>query len=273
MSRLVTGEAISLSIRPASLMARAASCAIDFAIYMVVSIAYFIGLAYLLSNVDTYKGELFAVTIATLASIFMLVGVPCIVEYLTRGRSVGKLIVGLRIVRDDGGALAFRHSLIRALLWPFEILGSGGGVAALVGLFSADTKRLGDHLAGTIAISERAKLPVTRTNPVKPALAAWARSADISPIPAPLQHRAAQFLATAHMHTKESRWARAVEIADELNNYAAPAPPMGTLPEEFIATIVEFQRWDGYRRAQNAQKAKDVFASRMDRLPHGMRLQ
>ena len=273
MSRLVTGEAISLSIRPASLMARAGSCAIDFLIYMIVNIAYLIGLAYFLGRIDTYQSEMLAGTIAFLATIFTIVGVPCIVEYLTRGRSVGKLALGLRIVRDDGGALAFRHSLIRALLWPFEILGSGGGVAALVGLFSADTKRLGDHLAGTIAISERAKLPAARTNHVKPEMAAWARSADISPIPAPLQHRAAQFLTTAHMHTEESRWARSVEIADELNNYAAPAPPMGTLPEEFIATIVEFQRWDGYRRAQNAQKAKDVFASRMDRLPHGMRLQ
>lgn len=272
MSTLVTGEAVSLSVRPASLMARAASTAIDYIIYVIVYIAYFIGLGFFLNKI-AIRSEMLAITITTLATLFTLVGLPCIVEYLSRGRSVGKLITGLRIVRDDGGALSFRHSLIRALLWQFEVLATGGGVAALTGLFSVDSKRLGDHMAGTIAISERAKPPRPRPNFVKPALVPWARSADISPIPGALMHRAAQFLTTAHMHTQESRWARAVEIADELNAYVAPAPPWGTRPEEFIAAVVESQRWEGFQRAKRAQRSSEAFGQRMHSLPHGMQLQ
>ena len=40
---------------------------------------------------------------------------------LTRGRSLGKLAVGGRIVRADGGASGFRQAFIRALVGVFEI--------------------------------------------------------------------------------------------------------------------------------------------------------
>ena len=40
---------------------------------------------------------------------------------MTRGRSLGKLAVGGRIVRTDGGASGFRQAFIRALVGVFEI--------------------------------------------------------------------------------------------------------------------------------------------------------
>jgi uncharacterized RDD family membrane protein YckC len=36
-------------------------------------------------------------------------------------RSVGKLAVGLRLVRDDGGSIRFRHALMGGLLGAFAI--------------------------------------------------------------------------------------------------------------------------------------------------------
>ena len=56
-----------------------------------------------------------------LRTVLVLVVVPTAVETLTHGRSLGKLALGLRTVRDDAGPISFRHSLIRALVGVVEI--------------------------------------------------------------------------------------------------------------------------------------------------------
>ena len=81
--------------------------------------------------------------------------VPTAVETATRGRSLGKLALGLRVVRDDGGAIGFRHAFIRALTGVVEIYLTFGGLAVLVGFLNPSSKRLGDLLAGTHAQVER----------------------------------------------------------------------------------------------------------------------
>ena len=66
---------------------------------------------------------------STLVSVVLcFVVVPAAVETLSRGRSLGKLAAGLRIVRDDGGAIRFRHAVIRALIGFLEIYLTFGGL-------------------------------------------------------------------------------------------------------------------------------------------------
>ena len=62
--------------------------------------------------------------------MFAILIVPMLVETATGGRSLGKLAVGARIVRDDGGAIGLRHAFIRALLGVLEIFMTFGGLAA-----------------------------------------------------------------------------------------------------------------------------------------------
>jgi uncharacterized RDD family membrane protein YckC len=158
VSTLVTGEAVELSVQPAALAARALSCIIDYVVYTLVDIGLLIAMFWLLIKTAGLNSLLLG-SIMTVMSISVFVLLPMIVEVLSHGRSLGKLILGLRIVRDDGGAVRIRHSFIRALLWPFEILSTGGGIAALSGLISPQAKRLGDYLAGTMAVSERSATP------------------------------------------------------------------------------------------------------------------
>ena len=47
---------------------------------------------------------------------------PIAVETLSHGRSLGKLACGLRVVRDDGGPIRFRHALVRGAIGVVEIL-------------------------------------------------------------------------------------------------------------------------------------------------------
>ena len=95
----VTGEAVALDLPPASLGARIVSGLIDVLLTAVVLVAavFAFGIAALQSD-----GALAHVAlIGTLVVVFLVL--PTTVETLTRGRSLGKLAMGLRTVRDEIG--------------------------------------------------------------------------------------------------------------------------------------------------------------------------
>ncbi|MFB9776269.1 RDD family protein [Brevibacterium otitidis] len=271
MSSLVTGEAIALDVRPAALAMRAVSCAIDYVIIVFLFGTVMASATWLLNELFISEPLLFN-TVYLLLSVFCLLIVPFSIEILTRGRSVGKIICGLRIVREDGGAISARHALLRALLYSFEIFGTAAGLAALVGLLSPQSKRLGDYLAGTIAVNERAKMPSISRIFVPQHLEAWARGADISSIPNGLYYRITQFLISAHLREPDSRWERSIELAEELNPYIAPAPPQGTLPEEFLAAVVASTRAENARQMEKTAQTAARFQQRVGQLPFGLRL-
>ena len=58
-----------------------------------------------------------------------IVGYPVVFEMATRGRSLGKMALGLRVVSDDGGPERFRQALFRALSGFIEIWMFAGGPA------------------------------------------------------------------------------------------------------------------------------------------------
>ncbi len=63
---------------------------------------------------------------------------------------------GLRVVRDDGGPIRFRHALVRGAMGVVEILMTFGVVACVVvaGL-RARGGGIGDVFAGTLVVRER----------------------------------------------------------------------------------------------------------------------
>lgn len=73
-------------------------------------------------------------------------------EVVASGSSVGKRVVGLRVVNDQGMALSFGQSLARNLMRIVDALPSGylTGLTAIV--MSNQGKRLGDLAAGTIVV-------------------------------------------------------------------------------------------------------------------------
>ncbi len=139
MSELVTGEAVALELRPAKLPSRGLAVLLDLAAAVTVYILVTLGLVAATASLD--EAARTAVSIATF--VLVLVGGPILVETLTHGRSLGKLACGLRVVRDDGGPIRFRHALVRGLLGVIEILMTFGVVACVASLVSARGRRLG----------------------------------------------------------------------------------------------------------------------------------
>ena len=271
MSTLITGEAVELSVQPAALAGRALSCLIDYIVYTLVDIGLLIAMFWLLISTAELNGLLLG-SVMTVMSIGVFVLLPMLIEVLSHGRSLGKLILGLRIVRDDGGAVRIRHSFIRALLWPFEVIATGGGIAALSGLVSPQAKRLGDYLAGTLAVSERsAPVPPLQTH-VVPQLHDWLARTDVTALPVGLHRRIVQFLAMAPKLGQDSRWQRAIELATELNPYVAPAPPEGTFPEQFLSAVIHRQRIAEVDKLRRRSARAESFRAGIDALPHGLSL-
>ncbi|GAB3570530.1 RDD family protein [Spelaeicoccus albus] len=266
---VTTGEAVELEIEPASVGMRALSCLIDF---VVVVLAYYlliiVALTGLLASVTPSKSLMTALML--IFYVLILVAFPIMLETFTRGKSIGKYIVGLRIVRDDGGAVRFRHALIRALLWQFEVLALTGALAALVGLLSPKGKRIGDYLAGTYATRDRATRVRTRLTGLPPRMAGWASVADMRSLPDPLARRVAQFLSHAATMTPASRGRMAADLAAEAGPYVAPLPPPGVGAEEFLAGVMAERRRRDLDRLerQSAQLARHNEA--LHKLPFGL---
>ena len=97
-------------------------------------------------------------------------GYPTVFETLTRGRSLGKLALGLRTVRDDAGPITFHHALVRALIGFVEIYLLSGVPAFFSMLISQRGKRLGDYAAGTYVIRDRVTLRLPLPPPMPPQL-------------------------------------------------------------------------------------------------------
>ncbi|BAS07982.1 conserved hypothetical protein [Arthrobacter sp. Hiyo4] len=158
MSSIITGEAVVLELRPASFAARALGLLLDVLFNIILLVLILLGVA--AAGQDLDEAAMRALTLVSV--VFCFVIVPVSVETLTRGLSLGKLAAGLRVVRDDGGAIRFRHAVIRGLTGFLEIYLTVGGLAIGVALFNSRSKRLGDILAGTYALRRRvpAEVPV-----------------------------------------------------------------------------------------------------------------
>jgi uncharacterized RDD family membrane protein YckC len=237
-TELMTGEAVGLDLRPTSFVLRGAGALVDVIVYLGVWIA-----GVLVVNSPALAGALDdaavkAVTIASL--VFCIVVLPTAVELLTHGKSLGRLMVGARIVRDDGGAIGFRHSFIRALTGVLELFMSLGGIAALFGLLNGRTKRMGDILAGTYSQYERVQRREPEVFGVPVALVGWSRSADVARMPDGLARRIAQFLRQAGGLTPETRMRVAAQLANEAARFVSPLPRAD--PELFLAAVAAVRR-------------------------------
>ena len=235
---LMTGEAVALELRPTGFALRAGGTVIDVVVSVLAFVFLFLAFSAVGSGLrveETFYWISFVVTL-----VLCLVVVPAAVETLSHGKSLGRLAVGARIVRNDGGAAGFRHALIRALVGVLELYLTLGSLAALSGLVSEKSRRLGDLLAGTYSQYERpgALPPAPFGAPVP--LVAWTATADVARMPEALGRRIRQFLAQAPGLDPARRQYLARELANEVSSFVSPLPAID--PELFLAGVVVVRR-------------------------------
>ncbi|MDN6795356.1 MAG: RDD family protein, partial [Propionibacterium sp.] len=145
---IVTGEAVELEVRPASPLLRVAAGLTDGACTIL---AYLVALLVASRVVEAPSPSTLRVLMIG-SLVLVTVVVPVVVETSTRGRSLGRWAWGLQVVRDDGGVITVRHSLVRALAGIVELWLTLGAVATVAAMVTPRSKRLGDLAAGTMVV-------------------------------------------------------------------------------------------------------------------------
>lgn len=262
---VLTGEAVALDVQPLGFFLRAVGGLIDLVLAAVLLLTFLFASSALVANgaIPAAAGQMLFIVVFAIVAIV----VPTTVETLTRGRSLGKLAVGGRIVRSDGGAIGFRHAAIRALAGVLEVYLTLGSVALLVGAFTPRAQRLGDLLAGTYAVRSRVPAEAALRVFVPPYLQAWAAAADIGRIPDATARRAAQFIRQAGRMAPLSRAGMAQAIAGELSAHVAPPPPPGTGPDDYLAAVVAERRNREFTRLSQSRRRNTEMGQRLQRLP------
>jgi uncharacterized RDD family membrane protein YckC len=230
---VVTGDAVVLDVQIAQLPVRAVSALIDCTVVLIVYIIGVLLWAMTLTELDTALSAAILIVFTVLA----VVGYPVVFEMATRGRSLGKMALGLRVVSEDGSPERFRQALFRAMAAVFEIWALSGGPAVICSLLSAKGKRLGDVFAGTVVISERG--PRLSPPPIMPPqLAWWASSLQLSGLGADQAELARQFLSRASQLDTQVRDQMAYRIASEVVAQISPPPPPGAPPQLVLAAVL-----------------------------------
>lgn len=159
LARIETPENVWLSFRLAGPGTRLGAYLLD----LVVRVAIFVGLSFLTGFLTPFLG-------ASVPSGFILIGLfllewgyGTLFEGFWGGRTPGKRLLGLRVMKTGGYPIGFYEALLRNLLraadgFPFLIANTfipTYGVGLLAMLLSPRMQRLGDLLAATIVVREQ----------------------------------------------------------------------------------------------------------------------
>ena len=240
MAEIVTGEAVALELPAARFPSRIAALLIDVLVQGVVLLA---ATAALLGLTAPHSVDYAAA--ATLAiAVLVIVGYPTVLETLSRGKTLGKLALGLRVVGDDGSPVRFRQALVRGLTGAIEIWALAP-VALICSIVSDRGKRVGDFFAGTYVVQERA--PARHTLPaylaeVPPPLVSWAQSLQVAALSVQTAEAAGSYLRRFSELRPGARDALGVQLATAVAAEVSPPPPPGTPPAAYLAAVLAIRR-------------------------------
>ena len=86
-----------------------------------------------------------------------------LMHIIFNGRTVGKMLLKMRVVKLDGSPVHWSNYLVRWMLRLVDIWLFVGSIGILTILFSEKRQRLGDAAAGTVVISTKNKTTVSHT--------------------------------------------------------------------------------------------------------------
>ena len=240
---IVTGEAVALELRPAGIGSRGLALIIDFFCQFLVSIAWIWALSRIGGDSAAIEATVLTLFVAT------LLGYPVGFETLWRGRTPGKAAMGLRVVRDDGGPIRFRHAFVRGLVGVVvDRPGISSGLLAFIPMLATQrSKRLGDLAAGTVVVQERVPARMSTPPLVPTELTGWAAGLDLSGMTDDLALQTRQFIGRAGQLAPQVRDEMGNQLLAAVSRFAGPLPP-GMSPWTYLQTVLaERSRREAHR--------------------------
>lgn len=237
MSELVTGEAVVLDIRIAKLASRGVARCIDMVLQLFVLYAVTF---WLMPPLDLDGAAAAAVYLVLYVSI--IVGYPTIAETLWRGKTFGKWVMGLRVVRDDGGPEQFRQALFRALTGVIEIWATAGFLSIIVSFVNQRGKRLGDVFTGTMVIGERTPGRRRLMIEMPQGAESWAATLELALLDDDLALTARQYLTRYEDFTPAIADQLGRRIAAQVSSRVTPPPPPEYPPYVYLSAVLAERR-------------------------------
>lgn len=253
---LVTGDAVAVTLPTAGLGLRVLSGLIDVIARLVALAAIS---ALLAARFDGLDGAL-TPAVVLCAVVGVLVVWPAVLETVTDGRTAGKWITGLRTVRSDGGPADARRFLARHLVGFVEIYALAGAPAAVAGAATARSLRVGDLVAGTVVARDRRRLALPDPLTMPPALARWAATADVAPLPPGLAARLRHVLREGGEYTPQARERLHADLLDRVLAHVSPPPPAAPPHEVLRAVLVRRRDLDAARLERERRLRERLFA-------------
>lgn len=149
-----TPEGVSLEFVLAGLGSRFLAIFLDL-IFQVAVIVIIVWALVKSIGFSTPTREYVTTGAISLVSVLLILGYFVLFESLNAGRTPGKAMTGLRVVRVTGGPVGLRASLLRNVVRLVDWLPSLYAVGAILILVTRNHQRLGDMLAGTLVVRER----------------------------------------------------------------------------------------------------------------------
>ncbi len=130
----------------------------DMGIQFVVASIVFASVALLLPAVRwaTVLGPQWMIAGVVIALFLLNSGYFAFFEAIWNGQTPGKRYAQIRVMKDDGRPISAYDSIARNLLRIVDELPGMYAVGVISILFSKENKRLGDYVAGTVVVHEKA---------------------------------------------------------------------------------------------------------------------
>jgi uncharacterized RDD family membrane protein YckC len=207
---IATPEGVDLELTLAGVGSRFVSALVDFMLQIVL----LVGVTGVGAAVGAF-GNGFGAVVVLLASFLVFAAYDVLFEVFAAGRTPGKRLNGLRVVRVDGSPVTFFTSAIRNVLRLVDIVPGMYLVGIVTILVTRQNQRLGDVAAGTLVVRERTQQPSLRQLPVQqpvPSTNAW----DVTGVSADELAAVRSFLARRYELTNEARYRLAADLAGAL---------------------------------------------------------
>lgn len=161
--RVLTPEYVEFDFVLAGLYSRFLAWLVDR--LLIIAAALVVSIALTFSGAVVGLGGFSAALAAVLYFLFDW-GYGIALETAWSGQTVGKRVMGLRVIQESGVRIGFYHAALRNLARAFDSFPALYLVGGTVALFSRSHQRLGDLLAGTVVIRERRlKIPSSIAQP------------------------------------------------------------------------------------------------------------
>ncbi|MGY8562338.1 RDD family protein [Paracidovorax citrulli] len=144
---VITPEGVPLHLPAAGPVPRAVAWVIDF----IIRVAALMLLSIPLTVLGEFGQGLY------LGLMFLLMWAYTIVQEACWGRTLGKRVLGLRVVAQDGAPIGWMAAITRNLLRTVDMLPFGYALGLLSSLFDRSGRRLGDLVAGTVVVHDSAR--------------------------------------------------------------------------------------------------------------------